>query len=100
MGMDLSGAGGYFRWTNTGWGKVLELASANGWEPIGTGPPKGTLKDDWTGGYFGNDSQRVYARDGKRLADALESHLLKSPEDEIELREFIEFCRAGSFRIQ
>ncbi len=100
MGMDLSGTGGYFRWTNSGWRKVLDLALANGWEPTDTGPPKGILKVNWTGGYFGNDRQLVYARDANRLADALENHLATSPKDESELREFIEFCRAGSFRIE
>ena len=100
MGMDLSGAGGYFRWTGSGWGKVLELASNHGWQPIGTGPPKGILKANWPGGYFGNDNQLVYARDAEGLADALEKHLVTAIADEVELREFIEFCRAGSFRIQ
>ena len=53
MGMDLDGAGGYFRWTATTWDDVLELASEHGWKPMGTGPPKGTHKADWPGYYFG-----------------------------------------------
>ena len=139
MGMDLSGSGGYFRWTNSGWADVLELGEAFGWVPAGTGPPRGTLKSDWEGGsYFGNAGQRFYARDARALADALEQALAaisakespvrsraaratdyleaeltgrKAPRqgrvavrkysaDDISyLREFIEFCRAGSFRI-
>ncbi len=30
MGMDLNGAGGYFRWTNSEWGDVLALGEAFG----------------------------------------------------------------------
>jgi glycosyltransferase involved in cell wall biosynthesis len=135
--MDLSGAGGYFGWTNSGWAEILEVGQAYGWVPAGTGPPRGTLKADWGyGPYFGNDGQRFYARDAQALADALERALAApavewpriraaqttdyleaelrgglppvggrvsvqefSPEDAANIREFIEFCRAGSFRI-
>jgi len=73
VGMDLNGAGGYFRWTNSEWGDVLALGKAFGWVPMGPGPPRGVLKADWQGGsYFGNDGQRFYARDARALADALE----------------------------
>jgi len=117
VGMDLSGAGGYFRWTNSGWGEVLELGEEFGWVPIGTGPPRGELKADWQAGpYFGNDGQRFYARDARALSDALERALAAipvvqppkrgrpatrrfSPDEAAHLREFIEFCRAGSFRL-
>ncbi|NWG18818.1 MAG: hypothetical protein HXY39_00680 [Chloroflexi bacterium] len=100
MGMDISGAGGYFRWTNLGWSEVLSLARSAGWEPVGTGPPRGVLKADWSGTYFSNDGQLVYARDAKRLADALERAIAECPaEDNETLREFIAFCRAGSFRL-
>ena len=93
MGMDLDGAGGYFRWTSSGWSELLEEAEAAGWEPTGTGPPRGVLKAAWSGGYHSNDGQRVYARDAKRLADALESVAAEA------YQEFIVFCRAGSFRL-
>lgn len=36
MSMDLSGAGGHFRFNNWGWESVLELATMYGWEPAGT----------------------------------------------------------------
>ena len=61
MGMDLEGPGRYFRWTNLGWYDLLELAKEFGWVPIGTGPPRGTLKAQWRHGrhpgnldYYGN----------------------------------------------
>ena len=94
MGMDLEGAGGYFRWTNSGWDDVLNSAESNGWQPTGTGPPRGILKADWPGNYYGTEGQRVYARDAKRLAEAL-----KRGDGNGYYRKFIKFCRAGSFRI-
>lgn len=137
--MDLSGAGGYFRWTNSGWSDILELGEEFGWVPIGTGPPRGELKADWRDGpYYGNAGQRFYARDARALADALERAVAGlpkrkppkrgrvatttdyieaeltgserpkrgrvairqwTPEDVAYIREFIEFCRAGSFRL-
>lgn len=100
MGMDIEGAGGYFRWTSSGWREVLEMAESAGWEPTGTGPPRGVLKATWAGGYYSNDGQRVYARDAKRLADTLERALADTPAEEGDpYREFIAFCRAGSFRL-
>lgn len=140
MGMDLSGAGGYFRWDVTSWGDVLELGMAFGWKPTGTGPPRGMTKAECgVGSYYGNDGQLFYARDARALADALEravealaskkanqprtrkaqpaDHLLAAitgkkrpkngrvavhrfdPEDLVYIREFIDYCRAGSFRI-
>ncbi len=137
--MDLKGAGGYFHWTNAGWGDVLALGEAFGWVPMGPGPPRGVLKADWPGGsYFGNDGQRFYARDARALADALEQSIAPisegrspvrtraagptdyleaklsnrkvprqgrvamrkyGPEEIAYIREFIKYCRAGSFRI-
>jgi hypothetical protein len=75
VGMDLEGAGGYFRWTNAAWLDVLELGQEFGWVPTGTGPPRGRLKSDCLGLYCGNDGQRFYARDARALADALERAL-------------------------
>src|SRR5687767_11109035 len=77
MGMDLSGAGGYFRWTASAWGEILCLAEQYGWQPTGTGPPRETLKENWSGGYFSNNGQLFYARDARKLADALERALEK-----------------------
>ena len=77
MGMDLSGAGGYFRWNFGEWGDLLELAQAYGWKPMGTGPPRGMKKAEWgEGTYFSNEGQLFYARDAKALADALERAVL------------------------
>ena len=117
MGMDLSGAGGYFRWTNLGWAEILDLGEEFGWKPTGTGPPRGRKKLKWhTEVYHSNDGQRFYARDARRLAEALERALeaiparkpakrgrIKvryfTPEEASNIREFIEFCKAGSFRL-
>jgi hypothetical protein len=117
MGMDLSGPGGYFRWTSLGWSEILDLGEEFGWEPSGTGPPRGCKKAEWHSGlYHSNDGQLFYARDAERLADALERALaaiperqppkkgkLKvryfTPEEAANIREFIAFCRAGSFRL-
>lgn len=118
MGVDLHGAGGYFRWTNLGWSSVLTLAEYYGWQPIGTGPPRGILKAEWSGDYCSNDGALFYARDANRLADALERAIhelparrpkalgdveaydfLVSKEGKRGLREFIAYCRSGSFRL-
>jgi hypothetical protein len=66
MGMDLEGAGGYFRWTAEGWGTILELAEQYGWTPIGTGPPRGMRKSEWERTYDSNSGQLFYARDALR----------------------------------
>jgi hypothetical protein len=83
---------------------------------VATGPPRGTLKATWSGTYWSNDGQLLYARDAAALADALERALaavpervppkrgkLKgryfSPDEATHIREFIAFCRAGSFRL-
>ena len=86
MGFDLEAPGRYFRWTNPAWFDLLELAKEFGWVPMGTGPPRGTRKAEWRHGtssgdldYYGNEGQRVYARDAARLADALERALAATP---------------------
>lgn len=139
MGMDLSGAGGDFRWSNAGWADILALGQAYGWVPTGTGPPRGERKADWGDGpYVGNGGQLFYARDARALAYALERALAAlssgtspprtrpaqatdrieaaltggpspkgrqaavrkfGPKDAALILEFVEFCRAGSFRI-
>jgi hypothetical protein len=76
MGMNLSGEGGYFRFSSGTWRAVLELAHEHGWEPAGTTPPEitvyapdGVTVDEvatraerqryanWDGGYFWNEYQ-------------------------------------------
>jgi hypothetical protein len=79
MGMDLCRGTDYFRWNAIGWVALLETAINYGWEPTGTGPPRGCLKKDWHGNYHGNEGQLFYARDAKSLASALET-FLKTPE--------------------
>jgi hypothetical protein len=80
MGMDLYRGKDYFRWNAIGWVALLETGVNYGWEPTGTGPPKGYLKKDWHGSrnYYGNEGQLFYARDAKNLATALETFLRSS----------------------
>jgi hypothetical protein len=93
MGMDLHGAGGYYRFSNTSWRKVLELAFEYGWKPAGTEPGRwvdpstGELDkqmspnpDEWDGTYFGNESQWVTDEDAAHIADALEQALDDIPD--------------------
>jgi hypothetical protein len=85
MGMDLSGAGGAFRFPNHGWRAVLALAhDYGGWVPAGTQAPRfddGPPEDDWSGTYFSNDYQRVTAEDARNLAEALERALPDVPRE-------------------
>jgi hypothetical protein len=100
MGMDLSGKGGYFRFSNDAWYAALELAHEHGWEPAGTKPPEiavyapdGTTVDeevprverqayeDWDGDYFYNDDRLVTDEDARNIADALERALDLVPEE-------------------
>lgn len=117
MGLDLYGAGGYFRWSGVGWANVLSLAQHYGWQGVGTGPPRGVLKSEWVEIYWGNQGQRFYARDAVALAAALERAVTQMPKRKPKklgvthygslssedgrraLRELVGFCRAGSFRI-
>jgi hypothetical protein len=79
MGMDLYRGTQYFRWNALPWVALLETAINYGWEPTGTGPPRGCLKKDWDGSnYYGNQGQFFYARDAKNLATVLEIFLRTS----------------------
>jgi hypothetical protein len=125
MGTDFSGKGGYFSVNNATWREVLVLAHEHGWEPAGTEMPKSILYNEdgsiraghtracWEAAknwesmdYFSNVSQWVTDEDASIVADALERALEAEPGDE-ELgsrstdyvREFITFCRAGTFCI-
>jgi hypothetical protein len=93
MGMDLNGAGGYQRFSNTSWCKMLELAHMYGWKPAGTEPGQwvdqstGELNeqmspdpDEWDGSYFTNDFQWVADEDAAHIADALEQALDDIPD--------------------
>jgi len=92
MGMDLHGASGYERFTNTSWSKILELAYEYGWKPQGTEPGEwydenGELDkqlspnpDEWDGTYFSNDYQLVTDEDAANIADALQRALDDIPD--------------------
>ena len=93
MGMDLSGAGGLERFSNTSWRKMLELAYEYGWKPAGTergqwvDPETGELDeqmcpdpDEWDGNYFTNAFQWVTEEDAAHIADALEKALDDIPD--------------------
>jgi hypothetical protein len=100
MGMDLSGKGGYFRFSNHAWRAALLLAHEHGWEPAGTEAPEvtvyapsGTTVDeeatwverqasgDWYRAYFYNDGRLVTNEDARNIADALERALDLVPEE-------------------
>ena len=72
MGFDLVRKKACFSFNYQTWENVIKLAVGCGWEPTGTGPPRGVLAKNWLGAYFSNDGQLLYARDAKRLADTLE----------------------------
>ncbi len=136
MGMDLSGAGGEFRWNFFSWPRLLQIAEEYGWEPAGTTVDPHDEEEmphgRWSGGYTSNDAQTVTAEDARNLADALERALPDIPDEDVlahlknemgcirmapdppdiddldwfcgpdskeHIRQFIRFCRAGSFRI-
>lgn len=120
MGFDLEGKGGSFRCTIGSWLDVLELGELYGWEPMGTGAPKGVSAKEWQGEeYCSNDGLLFKARDAKNLAKALSRALAKFPEIDWPadaepsetrawlsteagkkwLEEFIVLLRAGSFRL-
>jgi hypothetical protein len=115
MGFDLIAPRRHFEWSNHAWRTVLEIATRHGWTAMGTGPPKGTSKRAWIGIYDANDGQLLRARDAMRLADALEVFVNQtrstpgnrrkkeawfwSPSGKQAIREFVRFCRKGSFRI-
>ena len=143
MGYDLKNANEQFRFSETAWHYVLDLAAEFGWQAMGTVLSEGTARN-WDGNYVGNTLQSVIDKDALNLANALENALkvipdkrkpehntlasLKddgriehfflerfiigrrifpgSPVDYFSgiqyknyLREFIKFCRSGSFCI-
>lgn len=72
VGFDLVRKKTCFSFNYETWWDVIRLAVGCGWEPTGTGPPRGVLAKDWFGAYLSNDGQLVHARDAKRLADTIE----------------------------
>lgn len=99
MGIDLSGKGGYVRWSFRSWSEVLALAEEFNWLPRGTQISVSYLRrlryrlrnegkapeqverairaarKSHHGRYDSNDSQIVTARDAKELAWALNTAL-------------------------
>jgi hypothetical protein len=117
------------RLTGTGWAFYLNLAQLYGWKPRGTLPPKGQSADQWPGHYDSSDGQRVGPEDALTLADALRAAVADAsrpmterdlarrlseelttsvgrpvdvdpPSDDVVLRELLNFCLQGSFRIE
>src|SRR5215204_5808731 len=95
MGMYLSGAGGYQRFSSTSWWKIFELAYDYGWKPQGTEPAQwydanGELDkqmsfdpDTWnSNNYFTNDFQVVTETDAANIADALQQALDDIPDSD------------------
>ena len=73
MGYDLTNARGeYHQWKVLGWWHLLNLATNQGWKPLGTLPPPGHTAENWDGNYYGNDGQTVKTEDAASLADAVE----------------------------
>lgn len=125
MSMDLIGVGGSCNFNVWSWAHILQLAVAHGWKPTGTVHEA----PEWGGNYWSNDGQEVTDADAAAIADAIERALpdvpdhdalahkrnpdgksipfgtpvnayeLFSGERKKQLREFIEFCRRGGFRI-
>jgi hypothetical protein len=71
MGFDLFGRDDDFHFNTYCWWFAVTLAVGCGWEPMGTGAPRGVPAREWSGGYFTNDGQRLYVRDARRLAEVL-----------------------------
>jgi hypothetical protein len=71
------------------WGKALELARINGWNPMGTRPPltfnSFELNAIWNGTYLTNDGQLVVREDALLLAEALHRSLDDIPDTYIRM---------------
>ncbi|MCA1763002.1 MAG: hypothetical protein LC664_08435, partial [Flavobacteriales bacterium] len=97
--------GEVFQCSNFFWGRTLQLAERNGWEPEGTHfiDEQGEEQSDWDGNYDDQNGQVVSEQDAGNLITALEAGLesiKKSPadydwiDDEIQLLEaFIVWTR-------
>lgn len=81
MGYDLTNAaGGYVRFTGSGWDLALAVARHYGWQPTGTRRPADWDDDnsEWADGYWANVGQEVVAADAANMAAALERILASS----------------------
>jgi hypothetical protein len=86
-----------FDWTMSGWGALLDLAAAHGWQPAGTVArasvrtsrrpwPHDRVLKHWRGHYDSNDAQIVTARDARALAAALGRSLRHIPDKPIKTK--------------
>ena len=86
MGMDLFSGDATMWWEQWRWPKLLRLAQAHGWQPLGTVQPPEAQTDypggRWDGNDTSNDDQTVLAEDAQALADALERVLLRVPDED------------------
>jgi hypothetical protein len=78
----------YVGWQQWLWVKLLRLAKASGWQPMGTTrPPENEA--DFPGGrwdsnnYTTNDGQIISAKDARGLADALEAAFSQISDDDV-----------------
>ncbi|HSL28290.1 MAG TPA: hypothetical protein VK900_03740 [Anaerolineales bacterium] len=82
------------KFSGEAWIKVLNLAMAYGWQPMGTRLSSVIESyrfdteewDEWDGTYLTNDGQTVIAEDALALAVALERALHDIPDFNIEIR--------------
>ncbi len=75
MGYDLSNtAGGYVRFTGSGWDLALAVARHHGWKPAGIPRPASWKDEDgpWEDEYWMNAGQQVTPEDASALAEALD----------------------------
>lgn len=85
MGVDLVRGRRCYTVNAPTWWALMTVAIGCGWDPRGTGPPRGVLRKNWSGGYFSNDGQRFYCHDARRLAAVLQSVGEHSMEGELRL---------------
>jgi hypothetical protein len=77
--------GSHYGWSQWIWPKLLRLAQAHGWKPLGTSQPDEELvhfpNHRWDrSNYTTNDGQIVSAEDAQALSNALEAALRQIPE--------------------
>jgi hypothetical protein len=128
VGVNFSGPGGLFQLTWRGWGYMLDLAAAHGWQP----PAEVAHEEgpDGTMGFWIDDLHQFTSAEAAALAGALEKALDDIPDHEVIrdkqlggdrgipgdrigevsavewfggnkqlVRDFIAFCKAGEFTV-
>jgi hypothetical protein len=122
MGVDLVGHSLRYNWA--GWEFLFDTAVHFGWKPAGTEAPnlefldpdteevieeRSVPKDQWDGGYFGNDYQQVTDEDAAAWAaalyraleafDALDGQAVMTPDEAALVREFADAASRHGFGI-